>query len=167
MKRIGPPDVHYLNAAIGWLELGNPVEALDELNRVSARVKKNPDVLELRWAICAYRHDWSEGLKIARELVEAAPKRSSGWLHQSYSLRRLPDGGAQKALEALLPAFEKFPNEPTIPYNLSCYACQMHRLSEARAWLKHALEIGERARIKELALGDADLAPLWPEIQKF
>ena len=167
MKKIGPPDSHYLSAAVGWLELGSPAEALAELERVSARLEKNPDVLELRWAIYAAQKNWDDALRIARTLVAAAPQRASGWLHLSYSLRRVSDGGAEKALKALLPAIEKFPKEPTIPYNLSCYACQVRRLPEARAWLKRALEVGERERIKKLALDDADLEPLWPEIKEF
>ena len=56
--------------------------------------------------------------KSRRALLRRAPSARSGWLHQAYALRRVPDGGVQKAWEALLPAFEKFPKEPTIPFNL-------------------------------------------------
>ena len=55
----------------------------------------------------------------------------------------------------------------TIPFNLSCYACQMQKLEEARVWLRRALKIGDKAKIKEMALDDPDLRPLWEEIRKF
>src|SRR6266436_1193224 len=115
MADLEPPDTHYVSAAIGWLELGNLVEAREE--------------------------NWEEALQLARELIHAAPGRSSGWLHQSYALRRVPDGGVKKAWAALLPIFDRFPKEPIISYNLSCYACQMQLMEAARVWLKRALFI--------------------------
>ena len=73
----------------------------------------------------------------------------------------------EKAWDALLPAAEKFPKEPVIPYNLACYACQLQKLEDARSWLKRAIEIGGKERMKEMALEDPDLQPLWKEIQGF
>ena len=70
-----------------------------------------------------------------------------------------------KAWNALLPAFDLFPKQPTIPYNLSCYACQMGQLDAARLWLKRAADIGGKDKIKTMALEDADLEPLWNEIK--
>ena len=132
MNKLEPPDTHYFLAAIGWLELGNIVEARAELAQISAARQEHPDVLELRWSLAAEQKRWEEALEVARALLRRAPKRSSGWLHQAYALRRVPDGGVQKAWEALLPAFDKFPKEATIPFNLSCYACQLGQLDAAR-----------------------------------
>ena len=64
-------------------------------------------------------------------------------------------------------AAEAFPKESIIPFNLACYACQMRQLEEARAWLRRALKIGGKQKIKQLALDDPDLQPLWEEIRKF
>ena len=75
-------------------------------------------------------------------------------------------GGLQAAWDALLPAFEKFPKEPTIPYNLACYACQLRRLDEARQWLERAVKIAGKEKIKFMALNDDDLEPLWQEIKR-
>ena len=161
------PDTHYLAAAFGWLELGNPSEARAELAGIHAERQNHPDVLEVRWLVCAEQQLWGEGLQIARGLLEAAPDRPSGWLHQAYALRRVPSGGLQQAWDALLPAADKFPSEAIIPFNLSCYACQAQRLDDARAWLRRALTIGGKDHIKQLALADSDLAPLWDEIRGY
>ncbi len=165
MQRLEPSDVHCLSAAIGWLELGNTAEAMVELGQVDPGKKEHPDVLEVRWLLCAEERRWEEALQIARGLLEAAPDRSSGWLHQAYALRRVPEGSVKKAWEALLPAFDKFPKEPTISYNLSCYACQMQQLDAARVWFKRAAVIGGKERIKRMALDDPDLEALWGEIR--
>lgn len=164
MRSLEPPDTHFFSAAIGWLGLGNPAEAEAELAQLSRRAQLHPDVLEARWLVCADQKRWDKGLEIARALIKKAPRRSSGWLHQAYALRRLPGGGLQKAWDALLPAFKKFPDEPTIPFNLSCYACQMRQLDNARVWLRRAAAIGGKESIRTMALADPDLEPLRDDI---
>jgi predicted Zn-dependent protease len=166
MNKLEPPDTHYFIAAVGWMELGNPAEARSELAQISAAQHENPDVLELRWSIAASEKQWEEALEVAQTLVRCAPKRSSGWLHQAYALRRAPTGSIQKAWEALLPASDKFPKEVTIPFNLSCYACQLQQLELARDWLQRAVAVGGKEKIKRMALNDADLEPLWAEIRQ-
>jgi tetratricopeptide (TPR) repeat protein len=166
MEPLEPPDTHCLSAAIGWMELGNCEEALFELNSVSPENKEHPDVLEVGWLICAERKSWPEALDFARRLLKAAPQRSSGWLHQAYALRRIPEGTLQLAWDALLPAAGRFPDEPTIPYNLACYACQMGQLDLARDWLNRAIKASNKERVQTMALADEDLKPLWPELRR-
>ena|SRR2546422_10725843 len=167
MQPLEPPDLHYASAAVGWLELGNVGEARAELERISSGLRQHPDVLEIQWSLCAREERWDEGLQIARALLHTAPERSSGWLHQAYALRRVREGTVKKAWHALLPAFDKFPKDPIICFNLACYACQMQQLEAARVWFKRALVLGGKERIKNMALEDSDLKALWAEIQKF
>ncbi len=165
VQPLEPPDVHSLSAAIGWLGLGSVEEAQAELAQISPGQRQHPDVLEVRWLICAEKERWDEALQIARGLLINAPERSSGWLHQAYALRRVPNGSIKQAWQALLPAFDKFPNEPVISYNLSCYACQMKQLEAARVWFKRAAVLGGKEKFKRMALADPDLEPLWEEIR--
>jgi hypothetical protein len=67
----------------------------------------------------------------------------------------------------LLPAAKKFPDESVIPYNLSCYACQLNQLDIARHWLERAVIAGKKEYIKKMALADDDLKPLWAEIREW
>ena len=69
MSALEPPDTHYLSAAIGWLELGNPAEAKTELARMTQPSRRNPGVLEVEWAIHAGQNDWSAGLLAAQTLM--------------------------------------------------------------------------------------------------
>jgi Tfp pilus assembly protein PilF len=87
-------------------------------------------------------------------------------LHHAYALGRATTGGLAKARAALEPALEKFPEEPVISYNLSCYACQMQDLVVARECLQRALKVGRKKEIKSMALADPDLEPLWEEIRQ-
>ena len=166
MQRLGTPDSHHLNAAIGWLGLDCVAEARSELDLIATAQQKHPAVLEARWTICAREKRWADALEIAQTELAVAPDQASGWLHRAYALRRVPDGGLSRAWDALLPAAEKFPHEPVIAYNLSCYACQLQQLDLARHWLQQAMKIGGTAAIRKMALADDDLKPLWTEIQE-
>jgi Flp pilus assembly protein TadD len=166
MRKIKPPDLHHLNAALGWLGLGLHAEAASELDCISPANAQHPEVLEARWTMHAQAQQWDTALQVARQLLGEAPERAAGWLHCAYATRRAAGGGLAQAWAALRPAAEKFPAEPIIPFNLACYACQLGRVDEARVWLDRAVKLGGKERIKELALADADLAPLWDEIRQ-
>jgi hypothetical protein len=115
--------------------------------------------------ICAEEKNWSEGLQFAEALVRALPDQPSGWLHRAYALRRVSGGGLQKAWDALLPAADMFPKRSLIAFNLACYACQMGHPDLAISWLKRAIEVDDKERIKRMALEDPDLEPLSKEIE--
>lgn len=165
MERLDTPDSHHLSAALGWLDLGNCKEARTELTKIAELLRRHSDVLEVSWLICAAEKNWTEGLAAAQALVEVNPDRSFGWLHRAYALRRVPEGGLQAAWDSLLPVADKFPSEATIPYNLSCYACQMGRMDEARQWLRRAFQTGDKRTIKAMATADRDLEALWAEVK--
>jgi len=167
VQKLEPPDSHHLDAAIGWLGLGCAGEARLELEKIAAANRHHADVLEARWTLCAHEKRWGEALKIAELELTAAPGNAGGWLHRAYALRRVGDGGLPQAWDALLPAAKKFPAEPVIAYNLSCYACQMANLAVAREWLQRAVAAGNKEAIKhkQMALADDDLKPLWTEIK--
>lgn len=166
VQPIEPPDAHRLLAASGWFELGCPDDALAELEAMSAKNQRHPDALEMQWLIQAEQKHWSAALTTATRLVQTAPERPAGWLHRAYAMRRVPEGGLQQAWDLLLPAFDKFPGESVIPYNLSCYACQLGELDESRKWFTLALQSGKKDTLKHMALQDDDLRALWDEIRK-
>jgi len=164
MRQLPPPDNHHLNAATGWLELGNHAEARADLSKISAASLDHPDVLELEWRICAPEKNWSGALEAARKLVQVDPENASGWIHQSYSLHELKR--TKEAFDVLLSVVEKFPDLSTISYNLACYACQLADLDAAREWLAKAVTIRGKEEIRKIALVDPDLQPMWEEIKE-
>ena len=164
MKPIEPPDLHHLRAAMGWLELGNPREASEEFKQIAPALQVHPDVLEIRWEICAMAKEWDACVDIAGAIVELAPDRPFGWIGRAYSLRRVEGGGLMAAFVTLLPVADEFPAEPMIPFCLSCYTCQLGRLEDARAWLQRAFAVasltGAKKRLQHMALEEPDLEPL-------
>jgi tetratricopeptide (TPR) repeat protein len=158
MKPLEIPDLHHLRAAIGWLELGNHIEANAELENIDPKSRSHPDVLEIHYEIYAKDHKWDACREIAAALLKQAPERPTGWLHLSYSTRRATGGGLQAAFEVLSPAATRFPNLPTISYNLACYTCQLGQLKEAWNWLEKAFDVANDPRpIKTMAASDGTL----------
>jgi predicted Zn-dependent protease len=154
-----PPDSHHLSAAEGWLLLGNHREANDELKRITLQARFHPDVLLVRWEIYARDQHWEFAHTIAHGMVALTPDEPVGWINRSFALHQMKR--TQEAWRSLLPAARKFPNNPTVAYNLACYACQLGLLEESSKWLQKAIATGDAEKIKTLARQDPDLEPLW------
>ena len=154
-----------MKAAEGWLELGNPREAEAELEQIELPFRSHPDVLELRWQLCARLKNWNGALEAGSALIQVAPGEAQGWVHRSYALHELKR--TVEARENLLRVASRFPNDATLLYNLACYESQLGRLEQAKLWLGKALQAGDPIAVKRMALQDADLEPLWPHIETF
>ncbi len=155
-----PPDTFHLSAAIGWLELGNPAEASEELDKITPSLLATPEVLSVRSSIYFSFKNWQEADSVTRILVELQPEVPSHSTNLAYAARRKPDGSLLEAKEILLKAADLFPREFIICYNLCCYESQLGNLEQAKIWLHRAYELGDRKTIQEMAREDADLEPL-------
>lgn len=69
MKPLPEPHRHHLRAAERWMELGNHLEANLELEMTAPVRRAHPDVLKLRWAICAKVEKWDVCTDIVRAPV--------------------------------------------------------------------------------------------------
>ncbi len=157
-----PPDTHHLRAAEGWLELGSHAEANAELDRIRPTFRAHPDVLRLRWYICADTKSWDLAVEVASTLVGLQPGNAEHWLHRSYALHELKQ--TCEARDLLLPAAGMFPDGDAIRYNLACYECQLGNLPKAKDWLAQAFALANCKELKLDALKDPDLELLWPHI---
>src|SRR4051812_11462461 len=80
MKPLSPPDSLHLQAAEGWLELGNHLEADAELDKITAAKRTQPDVLILRWHIYAKAKKWDACMDIAKAATAIAPGDARAWV---------------------------------------------------------------------------------------
>lgn len=158
MKPLVPPDSLHLEAAKGWLGLGNHLEADKELDEIAPELRTHPDVLEVRWHIYAEAKAWDACADIANAIIKLSPDRAEAWIHRSFALHELKR--TQEAFDQLLPVAGRFPEVWTIPYNLACYCTQLGRLEDCRSWFQKAMAIDEDA-VKRAAVDDPDLKPLW------
>jgi Flp pilus assembly protein TadD len=163
MRELEPPDIHFLSAALGWIELGLPQESHAELARLSPGARCHPDVLSVEWNLCEHENRWQDAYEVASRIVEIDRERTTGWINRSYALHALRR--TAEASAALIPAVALFPSNGIIPYNLACYACQLNRLPEARQWLRKAMALEGRDTILLRARTDEDLEPMLAELE--
>jgi predicted Zn-dependent protease len=161
IKPLQPPDSIHLSAAEGWLELGDWLEANEELELITPTMRAHPDVLEVRWEIYAKAEKWEMAAEVARGLSKMLPEDSWVFIHHAFALHRLKR--TKEAYAVLIPVVDKFPDF-LIRYNLACYCCQLGKLKESKQWLKKAIEVAGKKEIRLMALDDPDLEPLWSQI---
>ena len=84
-----PHDQHHLQAAQGWFELGNCIEASKELDEISPTMRGHPAVLEVRYHIYAAAKKWEYAADIAKAISELDPDSPFGWIQEAYALHEL------------------------------------------------------------------------------
>lgn len=136
MDPLAPDDHRRVQAADGWLRLGDVAPAAAELASVSVGARGHPDFLQVNWTLASRRGEWGECLRLAEQLVRLAPERRFGWLHLPLSLHRL--GRTAEAYDRLLAAADRFEPGSTVPFLLARFACVLGRNEVARRWLAAA-----------------------------
>ena len=104
-----PPDNHHLNAAEGWLGLGNSEEAGRELEKLSLAVLSHPEVLRVKYHYFERTKDWERAAETAQLLCQIMPEAPFGWIHLAYALHELKR--TREAYNVLLPIVDRFPEE--------------------------------------------------------
>ena len=155
-------DQRHLEAAQGWFELGNGVEASEELDEIKPQNRGHPHVLEVRFQIYAKAKKWEYAVEIAKAIAEFNPESPFGFVHWAYALHELKK--TKEAKDVLFGVVDRFPKEYIIRYNLACYCCQLGDLKESWQWLEKAFDLGDSKKVKLMALDDSDLEPLWNDI---
>ena len=162
LKLLPLSDQRHLNAAEGWLGLGNWDEANNELEEITPALRAHPVVLELRYKIYSLAGRWDGAVEIAQTMAKLLPDNPWGHFHLAFALYE--QKRTQEAYDVLKPVVDQFPKEWMMRYNLACYSCQLGNLKEAMGWLEKAIDLAGKEDIRLMALEDKDLEPLWSRI---
>ena len=85
-----PHDQRHLEAAEGWVELGNWREANAELENISPRNRAHPEVLRIRWTIYCEAGKWEGAYEIAQTISNLVPDDPFGLCSMAYALHKMP-----------------------------------------------------------------------------
>lgn len=145
-------------AAAGWLELGLPEGALEELGRLPASDQNLPEALELKLQAQMDSKAWNAAADLARVLCVRQPANARYFLHAAYCLHETGDTFA--ARNQLLSGPKALLDMPLFHYNLACYHWTLGEQDRARTHLSRAIAMD--ASYREAALTDRDLAGIGP-----
>ncbi len=134
-------------------------EAAAELAQISAPDNDALDVIAVRLAVLQEQQNWPAAQQIAAHYVRRSPAEAAGWVTWAYATRRSESLAAAEKI--LLEAEQRHPREPTIQFNLGCYACQRGDLVTARSRVARAIALDKK--FAAAAATDPDLAPLRSE----
>jgi Flp pilus assembly protein TadD len=131
-------------------------EAAAELAALPSALAATDDALLLRLRLHREREDWTALREVAATLAHRRPQEAGHWIIWAYAARRAES--LEVAERILTEARALHPTEPTVLFNLGCYACQRGDLALARSLVDRAIAL--EASFRELAGTDPDLAPL-------
>ena len=145
-----------ISHAQGYLQLGMLAQAAAELDCITGVEAQSRDVLAVRLAVLHEQQDWPAVRDLARDLVHRDSAEAGLWITWAYATRR---ADSLEAAEKILRDAESLhPAEPTIQFNLGCYACQRGDLPSARERVARAIAID--SKFEALAATDPDLEAL-------
>ena len=153
---------NHLQAAEGWLDLGNHVEAHNELETLPHDQRNAPEVLKLRCRIYRQAEKWDYLAILAESCYGAHPQEAQFLIDWAWAEYR--QGRRERAAVILLHESDRFPGSEALAYDLAIMLASLDRLPEARDWLARAFELAsEPDRLKLRALDDPELARLWSD----
>lgn len=155
------PDERHLQAAIGFLELGMPLDANDEVEAIEPARKTLSEVLAVRVEVFRALSKWQLMEVVARQLAFQQPDEPQNFISLAFATRRAI--GVQEALAVLARVANRFPACATILYNLACYAAVLGHLDVARNRLAEATKL--ESAFRKMALNDPDLSALHDELR--
>ena len=154
------PDQKILNAAIGWLELGNPVEAHNELEQLPYDQRTNPEVLKLRCRVYRRAERWDCLSMLADSCYRVLPNEPQFLVDWAWA--EFKGGSKEKAAVVLMTESGKFPDSESVAYHTAIILAALDRRPEARDWLAKAIaRSSDPDRLKLEALDLPDFEKLW------
>jgi tetratricopeptide (TPR) repeat protein len=141
----------------GYLHLEMYAEANDELENLPNEAKAHPLVLLGRLELLMEMARWEDGVILGQSLCELWPDEYEFWFKAAYCLHE--DKRTAEAKATLIRAPAAIRDTALYCYNLACYETQLGNLGEAKTLLKQCFQ--KDKRLREGALDDPDLEPLW------
>jgi hypothetical protein len=85
MKSLSHEDKHHLDAAEGWLGLGDHLSANEELEQITRELRAHPRALGVRLEINWAAKNWEAVVRIASDLATLKPNNAHGWIGRSFA----------------------------------------------------------------------------------
>jgi hypothetical protein len=122
-----------LRQTYGWLELGCPKEAYEELEGLPDSLHSTREVLKLKCSILATGQNWGELRVLSATSAMYFPLEPA--FAEDWAWAEHKEGRTEDAYSILMDSAEKFQKTWRTAYFLACFAYAMKRVREATEWL--------------------------------
>ncbi len=146
-----------LHAADGYLYLGLPDYAHEELKGVPFPEQHDPSVMLAVVRVLLHLKQWGEAEELSGEGASKHPSEEEFTVQRAFALHQLNKG--EQAVEVLLAAPEWLRRTGILHSNLACYEARLGDLKTARQCIRAAIKIN--SAMKKNARVDPDLQGLW------
>jgi len=146
-----------LAAVDGYLQLGMPDEALQELNAAAIEDQFQTATLRARIRVLLHLKRWKDAEALSQRGISLHPEENEFMVQRAFALHQLKRG--DEAAGVLLAAPTWIRQTGILHYNLACYEAKLGDIALARQCLQAALELN--SGFKENVRNDPDLQQLW------
>ena len=149
---------HTFKAALGWFELGNNVEAFNELDNLPPEHRASVEAMELRCRIYRKLEKWRELELVAEGCFVSSNAKITFGCHWAWAL--LKQGRTQEARAAL----DKVPYTcaPELLFTAASILCATGELEFARSLISDAISFSiDPDAMKLRALEEPELEGVW------
>ena len=143
-----------LRRAYGWLELGCPNEAFEQLDELPDMLHGTTEVLKLKCKILLTSQNWLELSGLSEAASRYFPAEAS--FAEDWAWAEHKQGRTSEAYNILLQASKNYNQTWRTAYFLACFAHALKEPQDAAQWLGHAFllhssptELKEQAQREE------------------
>lgn len=144
-----------LRQTYGWLELGCPNEAYEELESLPDTLHSTREVLKLKCSILSAAQNWPQLRVLSATSAMYFPLEPT--FAEEWAWAEHKEGRTADAYSILIQAAEKFQKTWRTAYFLACFAYALKRVREATEWLGLAFVLHSKpSQLRMRALREED-----------
>jgi hypothetical protein len=150
-------DQIHLNAAAGYLQLGDAMDAWHQLEMIAPLNRAQTEVLSVRLAVCRALKDWALSEDIARLLIAREPHNVMHVVALAEIMGRREGPVAAAAVYEF--AIDRFPDFALLRVSLAVELIKAGQVEDAKRVLRMAFELDPDLRL--VALDHPGLQRIW------
>ena len=154
---LSPTDQLHLNTAAGLLQIGEPMDAWNELEMIAPLNRAKTEVLTVRLAACRALKIWELAEEVARTLIRREPQNVMHVVALAEVMGKREGTAAAAAVYEF--AVERFPDFAPLRISLAVELVKAGQIEDAKRVVKVACELDPDLRL--VVLDHPGLSAIW------
>jgi tetratricopeptide (TPR) repeat protein len=154
---LSPTDQLHLNTAAGFLQIGEPMDAWNELEMIMPLNRAKTEVLTVRLAACRALKMWELAEEVARTLIRREPQNAMHVVALAEVMGKREGPVAAAAVYEF--AIEQFPDFAPLRVSLAVELVKAGQVEDAKRVVKMAIDLDPDLRL--VVLDHPGLSAIW------